>query len=144
MIADERAWLRGRIIEQGECWRWQGCTTPDGYGRCVFRGRDFMAHRAAHVIHKGEIPEGFEVDHLCRVRDCVNPDHLEAVTPRENWRRACSPSRLNSLKMQCPQGHPYADENLYVDPAGRRQCRECVRRRSREYQARKRAEARGE
>lgn len=81
----------------------------------------------SHELHKGPIPEGLVIDHLCRNRGCVNPDHLEAVTQRENILRGEGLAAANARKTHCPKGHPYSGENLYVVPSsGRRQCRICA------------------
>jgi hypothetical protein len=77
----ERFWIN---VETGPCWRWLGPRNQSGYGTM----NGYMAHRIAHEWFRGHIPDGYEVDHLCRVRHCVRPDHLEAVTPQENGRRA--------------------------------------------------------
>jgi hypothetical protein len=75
----------------------------------------------------GAVPEGLELDHLCRVRGCVNPKHLEPVTHRENLMRGESWSAVNARKTHCPEGHPYDETNTYIDGKGRRRCRECAR-----------------
>jgi hypothetical protein len=107
------------------CWLWTGATDRGGYGQfAVFAGNASIAHRVSYRIYRGEIPEGLQLDHLCRVRHCVNPDHLEPVTHRENMRRgvhACS------LKTHCPRGHAYDEENTYWIQGRRRQCRACGR-----------------
>lgn len=87
--------------------------------------RSIPAHRFSHVFYKGPIPDGYEVDHLCKVTRCVRPSHLEAVTPRVNTLRSDSASAVNAKKTHCPQGHAYDDSNTYITPMGRRQCRTC-------------------
>lgn len=114
------------ITESG-CWIWLGCTIKAGYGRFNWDNRDSYAHIFSFEFHGGEIPEGCELDHKCRVRCCVNPDHLEAVIPRINKLRGISPPALNAQKTECPQGHPYDSTNTYVKPSGYRECRICVR-----------------
>ena len=79
-----------------------------------------LAHRVAYELQVGPIPVGLQLDHLCRVRSCVNPAHLEPVTSAENTRRG-----LRAMKTHCPQGHPYAGENLLIRPTGQRRCRTC-------------------
>lgn len=74
------------------CWLWLRASRPEGYGRFQV-GRETAAHRVSYVLHRGPIPEGLEIDHLCRTTACVNPDHLEAVTPEENRRRAALAQR---------------------------------------------------
>lgn len=136
---DQRALRRWseRVDASGDCWEWTGPRTPTGYGRCYFRGNQVGAHRVAIELLVGPIPSHLEVDHLCRNRSCVNPDHLELVTHRENLRR--SPA-LAVGKSHCPQGHPYSGENLNerMTPNGRtkKTCRVCDRAHNRRYRAR--------
>jgi len=76
------------IVDANGCWVWQGNSTQDGYGRMSFRqDGESYTHRFSYQAHKGPIPDGKEIDHLCRNRTCCNPDHLEAVTHRENTQR---------------------------------------------------------
>lgn len=87
-----------------------------------------LAHRYAYELLVGPIPEGLHIDHLCRVRLCVNPAHLEAVTCHENNRRSTSPTAVNAKKTHCPRGHEYTEENTYfAPPDGRRMCKPCAR-----------------
>lgn len=86
------------------------------------------AHREAYKAFKGEIPDGLELDHLCRVRNCVNPDHLEPVTRLENARRGIGglmAGLRQRAKTHCPAGHPYAPENTYFRANGNRMCVTC-------------------
>ena len=112
-----------RVDESG-CWVWGAATDPTGYARFADGGKLWRAHRWAYERFVGPIPEGLDLDHLCRVRNCVNPEHLEAVTRRVNLLRAHVIG-----KTHCPQGHSY--EGGYIDPRGSRRCRECHRIRSR-------------
>lgn len=104
------------------CWIWQRATTDSGYGVIRYHGELVYVHR---LMCLGQIPRGYDVDHLCRQKACMNPLHLEAVTRLENTRRAF---RLPT----CKRGHPWTDANTYLRPdgSGRRQCRTCIRLRT--------------
>lgn len=114
------------------CWE-ATPTTYDGYARYRHRGRMTMMHRVSYEEHRGPIPEGLQIDHLCRIRHCLNPDHMEAVTQHENIRRGVP--RCAKVT-HCPRGHPYSVENTYRRD-GRRHCRKCVCTASAAYRARK-------
>lgn len=108
------------------CVLWTRMTTHDGYGRIKSHGRHLWAHREAYEAYVGQIPAGLTIDHKCRVRCCINPDHLEAVTKRENTLRGIGPSAQHAKKTHCPAGHEYSGTNLYMHK-GRRHCRACMR-----------------
>lgn len=110
------------------CWLWRGTVAPNGYGSIVHNRKPAIAHRWAYEHFVGTIPAGLQLDHLCRVRACVNPAHLEPVTAQENTRRA--------MRSHCVNGHPFDAANTWLH-RGKRYCRECRRRRVREYQARR-------
>ena len=136
MAAENR--ILARVVVDDGCWKWTGHHDRDGYARCYWNGRA-LAHRAVYEILKGPIPQGLEIDHLCRNRGCVNPAHMEPVTHAENTLRGFSPQALNARKTECAHGHPLSGENLHIRPRdGGRICRACDRRRHREaYQRRK-------
>lgn len=115
------------ILNESGCWLWQGSIAPNGYGKLSVNNSPESAHRISYEIYKSKIEKGMHIDHLCRVRNCVNPDHLEMVTPGENFARG---NHRNKMKTHCPQGHPYSGNNLRMRklPSGRysRVCRICA------------------
>lgn len=137
--------LPGRFWEKvnktDSCWLWTAYTSHNGYGRFMYERKVEAAHRLSYIDRHGEIPDGLEIDHLCRVRHCVNPDHLEAVTRQVNVRRGLVPSiasaqftafnlKRHSERTHCKRGHEFTPENTRVSPTGR-ECKACkvVRRR---------------
>lgn len=124
----EKFWSKVKVNPKTDCWEWQKGTASLGYGWFwIGNGKQVYAHRFAYEVNKGKIPNGLELDHLCRNHKCCNPDHLEMVTSKENVLRGKSPSAINLNKVCCPAGHPYSGDNLYVRPNGGRSCRECNR-----------------
>lgn len=128
-----------------ECWLWRASINPvSGYGNFQLGGKGGPsgAHHVAHVLLIGPVPEGLVLDHLCRVRPCVNPWHVQPVTQRENVRRGAS-SALNKqrarLQVACLRGHPLSGENLRITGAGTRECKACRREASRKWKARARS-----
>ena len=118
----------------GACWLWTAGTTAQGYGGFHPSKTEMqLAHRWAYEQVRGPIPTGAVLDHLCRVRRCVNPDHLEPVTNEENLRRGLGYSLRNGMRDSCRNGHRYTPENTYIEPDGRRiRCRQCARNRDRQ------------
>jgi hypothetical protein len=106
---------------------------PDGYVRVRRNGVKVYLHRYNYEQQVGPIPDGMELDHTCRVRNCVNINHLEPVSHAENVRR------YQALKETCPKGHPYSGENLYITSKGARACRQCRKDYIREYMRKRRA-----
>jgi hypothetical protein len=124
-----------RVNRTDTCWLWTGALNKYGYGQISVKNHRERVHRAAYEAFVGRSPDGLVIDHLCRVRHCVNPAHMEPVTRAENTRRGVP---HNSLKSHCPQGHPYDTPNTYTG-AGRRDCRTCRRGATRRYEAKRRA-----
>lgn len=117
------------IDDETGCWMWFAANDGYlGYGKFYWAGAKIGAHRFSHILHVGPIPDGYHVDHLCRTPPCVNPEHLEAVTPGENVRRGLVPlsnAERAKLIVECPIGHAYEGDNLYVTSSGKRQCKKC-------------------
>lgn len=139
-----------KINKSTGCWEWTGAKNEKGYGT-IWGGPGskipLKAHRLAYEFFNGAIPEGLEIDHVCKNRACVNPSHLEAVDHRTNILRGTGPQALNAKKTHCPYGHPYIPENMYtpiVDGRPVRQCKTCVRKRQLEAYHRKRQVKLGE
>lgn len=109
------------------CQVWQGNLNNGGYGILNIDRKQYRAHRVSYVIKNGEHEEGLVLDHLCRNRACVNPDHLEPVTTRTNVLRGEGISAMNALKSHCPRGHAMIDANRITDTVGThgRACRSC-------------------
>jgi hypothetical protein len=124
------------------CWLWKGAL-HHGYGYLRIDGREWESHRVSYLLHYGDLPP--QLDHLCRVRHCANPYHLESVTAKENILRGESPSARNARKTHCPKRHPYNEENTYLCLRRRnnhpnkwsRECRICARERQLKYAERR-------
>lgn len=135
LAKEARFWSRVDVTLGPEgCWPWTGSRDSQGYGRVHFHGQH-PAHRVAYTLARGPIPPGRQVDHLCRRSDCVNPWHLEPVSPSENVQRGLN-VRLRAwkrLRDRCRSGHDLTDPaNVYLFPSrGRRACRPCTLARQR-------------
>lgn len=121
------------VTETG-CWVWMGAIEGGGYGQYRWPGtpsRRTHAHRVSWMLRRGPIPEGMYLDHICRVRCCVNPSHLRVVTPRQNAiENSVGAAAKNAAKTHCPLGHPYTTENTYqyqYGTGGLRICKQCSR-----------------
>lgn len=138
-------WSDNHIVDENGCWIWQGATLPNGYGWKRTGQKTGPVHRAYYEHYVGPIPKGLTIDHLCEVKLCVNPEHLEPVTSRENNLR--SPNTLagkNVRKTHCINGHPLFGENLATrtskDGHVHRVCKKCRVASVQRYRARKRME----
>ena len=123
----ERFYSLCRLDSSTGCWNWIGSRLPAGYGRFGVAGAHYemvLAHRWSHEFFIGPIADGLFVDHLCRNRRCVNPDHLEAVTPAENNLRSM-PHRNIATADACKNGHAWTEATSYIGPTGKRDCRRC-------------------
>jgi len=126
--SDRARLFKHRKIEAGPeptaCWLWTGCLRDHrGYGSIRASGRTFAPHVMSYLIHKGPVPKGLELDHLCHVPRCFNPEHLEPVTHTENMLRGRSP---NLEKETCLRGHPYHYRFRASTGRLRRDCRTCI------------------
>jgi len=110
------------------CWLWTGAKSSFGYGIFGSNYKHISAHRFSWEIHRGKIKGNLQIDHLCRNPSCVNPDHLEPVTQRENILRGFGATALLARKTHCKYGHPLSGENLYLNKLGQRNCRRCRKR----------------
>jgi len=121
--------------ELGPCWLWTGYRNADGYGviRIGTPRINKMAHRVTYEFHKEPVPGHLQCDHLCRVRSCVNPNHIEIVTGKINNKRSNSPSAKNAAKTHCQAGHEFTQENTHITVSGARTCRICRSALKRKY-----------
>jgi hypothetical protein len=144
--ADERRFW-AHITKTDGCWLWSGATVSGGYGYFVAGSKKIgtrrlvRAHRFAYEVMVGAIPPGHDLDHLCRVVNCVNPAHLEPVTHRENLLRGTGASARNASKTHCSKGHPYDEANTGAGKDGRRYCKACNRAKVAHYKRLRRERA---
>ena len=125
----ERVWAKVEVLNNG-CWEWTAHRNHDGYGRIGVGSRSdgtrrlVYLHRWVYEQMVGPVPDGLEIDHLCRNRACIRLEHLDVVTHRENMRRG-----IQAQQTHCLRGHEYSEENTYWRNGNQRSCRECTRRR---------------
>lgn len=124
------------------CWFWTASRTPKGYGQIRVRQEQWTAHRMMWFITHGSLPSWpMVIDHICKVKHCVNPSHLRVLHTTDNILRSNEPRIVAHRKNQCTKGHSYTPENTYVAPSGNRRCRICLREKDRR-RAKRRAIAR--
>ena len=117
--ATSRFW--NKVRKTDTCWLWSGYIKNSGYAQFTVNSKNVYVHRFSYELHKGIIPKGLEIDHLCSVRNCVNPEHLEAVNHKTNSSRARNAMREKST---CKNGHQFTEENTYLYQ-GHRHCKKC-------------------
>lgn len=117
------------FIDESGCWLWQR-SLQFGYGTAHLNGKRSRAHRFVYELLVGPIPEGMCIDHLCRVRHCVNPAHLEVVTNKENVLRGIGYTAQQARQAVCKRGHQLTGDNMRLSKKGFRVCMTCKRLRS--------------
>lgn len=127
-------------INSNGCWIWQRRVQSNGYGQISVGSRtdgtnkNTTAHRISYITFNGEIADGLQIDHLCKVRVCVNPDHLEAVTAKENVHRSNAKFKQQIKRTHCPKGHEYSEDNMYTYKTRIggicRNCKTCMKERT--------------
>ena len=135
LTAEQRIQKAVTVSPSG-CWLWGKHINADGYGKIRFEKIAYLAHRLSYQVHIGPIPDGMQLDHLCRVRSCVNPAHLEPVTCAENLHRGEHSNMKAYREDVCPLGHVLSGDNLSPRTDGRRKCKTCVNARARQRRAR--------
>jgi hypothetical protein len=135
MQLGERFWSKVNKDTESGCWEWTASLQTDGYGQFSIKvddhHRTVQSHRLTYEALVGDIPDGLQIDHLCRNASCVNPEHLEPVSALENISR--SPIH-NGAKTHCPQGHPFDKANTYIRNGRWRGCRACAKAYQKTYQ----------
>lgn len=124
--------LLAKVVKTETCWLWIGYLNEDGYGRVSWlsngRFRLKYVHRLIYELMIGEISHNHDIDHICFIRNCVNPHHLRPLEARDNRKL-----QRESLKRYCKNGHEYTLKNTYYRPTGQRDCRNCIRIRVSKY-----------
>lgn len=129
-MLEDKLWRKIVVVE--DCWEWMGALDMNGYGRLAIEGKQKYAHKLMYEMERGPVPDGLELDHLCRNPRCVKPAHLEAVTHRENCLRGFGVGALAAKLTHCPKGHPLDGKR-----EKQRYCLACHRERSVVYRARR-------
>lgn len=134
----QRFWNKVKVNPETGCWEWTACKFNTGYGYYWLDGGGTSGHRAAYEAFRGVIPEGLHLDHLCRVRNCVNPAHLEAVTPTVNILRGTGITAHNAKKDRCPT----CDGEFTQYKENKRYCAHCRKEAIKNWRTRNREEGR--
>lgn len=115
-------------VSESGCWEWTD-HLREGYGIFSYKGKSLSAHRVMYqLVRDLEIPRGDQADHLCKNRKCVNPDHIEIVSGKQNTLRGMGPTAINARRTHCVNGHEFTESNTYIRPDdGARDCRICAR-----------------
>ena len=122
----ERFLLKVAVSSKEKCWNWTACLSARGYGRFQLNGNTYAAHRVSFVLHGGILEKDKEIDHKCRNKSCVNPDHLQQITHKENVLIGESLQAKNKRKTHCIRGHEFKDSTTYYRPDdGGRTCNIC-------------------
>ncbi len=122
-----RFWSKVDIAGPDDCWLWTASTDTNGYGLFWLNGTMPRAHRVAYEACVGPIPDGLQLHHRCRTKHCINPTHLQVVTPLEHTHLGNNAGAQNAAKTHCPKGHPYDEANTLLHQ-GSRFCLACKRR----------------
>jgi hypothetical protein len=122
---EERFW--SKVEGSGDCLVWAGAKSDQGYGTFNYMGENMPVQRAAYLLTYGAIPQGLQIDHLCRNRLCANPQHLEAVTQKENLLRGETIPAINLAKTHCVNGHKFISSNTIYRHRGNSICRTCIK-----------------
>jgi|SRR5215510_4253507 len=136
LTAEERI-AKASTVDDNGCWLWLKYKNPDGYGTLRYEKVRYLAHRFSYMTYRGPIPDGLALDHLCRVRSCVNPDHLEPVTWGTNLIRGDGIYMVAHRENICLRGHPLEGDNLSARKDGRRRCKICTNDGARARRARR-------
>ena len=124
---DWHDWFWHYVNKTNSCWLWYGGKDKRGYGNFSFGRHGRKSHIVAYELIIGKVPEGLELDHLCKNHGCVNPEHLEPVTHKENLLRGDGWGAVNSRKTHCKNGHLLTEDNIYKSIKTKRQCKICTR-----------------
>jgi len=131
MNLEERFWAK--VEKTDTCWNWTAQLISGGYGHFRVGSKKILAHRFSYRLLKGSLDPSLTIDHLCRNRKCVNPDHLEQVTMRVNILRGKGITARLARQTHCKRGHELSKENTYIKKNGARECRICSRESKRKY-----------